>query len=199
MQPSLLFRARGVIILLALVLQSAALTASAWAANTNVFPVSGSLRVAGLEASEVQLAKAKNDLSFLIPAGAPQGDIVLVVPDFDCAAQRVRPNIRLAIYNPAAMSNKLFPLIEFVTEAAAQASTKKVVLQTRGVGLNGVSADLSALITYEYVKCTPDLTPTAPVRVTIEPLGSSGTNAQSAIVILGGKLKTSGNPNIVTP
>src|SRR5690349_3704711 len=145
---------------------------AAYGSNTNVFTVNNSLQGAGLSRSGTQVISFKGGNDFLLGTNAASTTLAIAVHNVDCLDKDPHPTVRLVAYNHA--QNKIIaPLIEFTERNRVLAAENKIIMQSHGTGLSGVEgADLDALITFTHVPCTSSNAPTAPLSVSIQPLGT---------------------------
>jgi len=149
----------------------ALLPASTHAGNTNVFNVKSNLKGAGFSASGAKVIALKGKNGFILGTNGPANSLAIAVYNVDCLDKDPHPSVRLVAYNRA--QNKIIaPLVEFIEYSRVLAAENKIIMQCRGVGLNGVEgANLDAVITFTHVPCTSSDGPTAPLTVSIQPLG----------------------------
>ncbi|MEI6083976.1 MAG: choice-of-anchor D domain-containing protein [Verrucomicrobiota bacterium] len=148
------------------------LPSSVHAGNTNVFNVKDSLKEMGLSANGSQIVTFKDKNSLILGTNSSSTTLAIAVFNVDCLDKDPHPAVRLVAYNRA--QNKIVaPLVEFIEDNRVLAAENKIIMQSHGVGLSGVEgANLDALITFTHVPCTSSNAPTAPLTVSIQPLGT---------------------------
>lgn len=146
------------------------------ASDTNVFNVSSSLQGSGLSATGTKIVTFKSNNALILGTNGPATSLAIAVHNVDCFDKDPHPTVRLVAYNRA-LNKIVSPLVEFTEVHRVLAAENKIIMQSHGVGLNGVEgADLDALITFTHVPCTSSNAPTAPLTVSIQPLGTIKPN-----------------------